>query len=48
MNKIKKALKFNEGDIYKNENKSFRNSLNVYNHKEIVEKIKVNKNAYIN
>ena len=48
VNKIKKALKFNEGDIYKNENKSFRNSLNVYNHKEIVEKIKVNKNAYIN
>ena len=46
MNKINKVLKFNEGEIYKN--KSFRNTLNIFKQEEYVEKIKVNKNVYIN
>ena len=48
MAKIKKILKFQGEEISKNENISFRNSLNKFNQEGIVEKIKVNKNIYIN
>ena len=48
MNKITKILKFQDGEISKNGNDSVEDSLNKFNQKGIIEKIKVNKNVYIN